>query len=85
VACRRHPDGTYEAEHLPPIEVTDGSPAGLARATQAIADAVETMVREAPAQWYTFKRMWPPTVEEAEALEARAQAATTATAEAAPA
>ena len=74
VACRRLPDGHYEAEHLEPIEVPDGSPAGVARATQAIADAVETMVREAPAQWYTFKRMWPATAAEAETLAARAAA-----------
>jgi lauroyl/myristoyl acyltransferase len=86
VACRRLPDGHYEAEHLEPIEVPDGSPAGVARATQAIADAVETMVREAPAQWYTFKRMWPATAAEAEALAVRAAQvlADKAPAEAAP-
>jgi phosphatidylinositol dimannoside acyltransferase len=73
VACRRRPDGRYEAQHLDPIEVTDGSPAGVARATQAIATAVEAMVRVAPAQWYTFKRMWPPTEAEALILAERAR------------
>jgi lauroyl/myristoyl acyltransferase len=57
-----------------PIEVTDASPASLQRATQAIADALGRMVREAPDQWYTFKPMWPAEDMEASALEERARA-----------
>ncbi len=45
----------------------------MARATQAIASAVEAMVRVAPAQWYTFKRMWPATEAEALTLAGRAR------------
>jgi lauroyl/myristoyl acyltransferase len=55
-----------------PIEVADGSPAELARATQAIAGALEDMIRAAPAQWYTFKPMWPASSAESAALAARA-------------
>ena len=55
-----------------PIEVADTSPAELSRATQAIADALEHMIAEAPDQWYTFKPMWPETETEAEALARRA-------------
>ena len=58
-----------------PIELIDDSPAELLRATQAVADALEDMIAEAPDQWYTFKRMWPATEAEAQALEAQALAA----------
>ena len=74
VACRRLPDGRYEASTWTRSRSPTARPAGVARATQAIADAVETMVVDAPAQWYTFKRMWPATAAEAEALAARAAA-----------
>jgi len=73
LVCRRLPNGRFIAEHFEPIEVADDSPAELARATQAIADAVEEMVRPAPEQWYTFKPIWPVTTEEAQALAARAR------------
>jgi lauroyl/myristoyl acyltransferase len=55
-----------------PIEVADTSPAELSRATQAVADALEDMIAQAPDQWYTFKPMWPVSEAEAEALAARA-------------
>jgi len=47
----------------------------IAAATQAIASAIEAMVRPAPEQWYTFKPIWPATAGEAEALAARARQA----------
>jgi KDO2-lipid IV(A) lauroyltransferase len=72
VAARRQPDGTFLANAMEPIEVSDTRPATILKATQAIADALETMVREAPEQWYTFKPMWPSTATEAERLEQRA-------------
>jgi len=55
-----------------PIEVADGSPAELARATQALADALQDMIAEAPVQWYTFKPMWPASAAETEVLATRA-------------
>jgi KDO2-lipid IV(A) lauroyltransferase len=72
VAARRQPDGTFRSNALDPIEVADSSPAEILRATQAIAGALESMVREAPEQWYTFKPMWPSTAQETERLERRA-------------
>jgi KDO2-lipid IV(A) lauroyltransferase len=73
VAARRQPDGTYRTSAAEPIEVPDDSGATILRATQAIADALEAMVRAAPDQWYTFKPMWPATSAEAARLEARAR------------
>ncbi len=72
VVARRGPDGRYRPIMDTPIEVPDGSPATLARATQAIADALEDMIAEAPEQWYTFKPMWPATAAESAALADRA-------------
>ena len=72
VVARREPDGRYRPFMSEPIEVADGSAAELARTTQAIADALEAMVRAAPEQWYTFKPMWPSSVQEGAALAARA-------------
>lgn len=73
VVNRRLADGTYKATHQDPITVADDSPAEQLRATQAIADALERMIREAPEQWYTFKPMWPATAEEAAGLQTRAR------------
>jgi len=72
VAARRDEEGRYHPRMYDPIELTDGSAASLARATQAIADALEAMIAEAPEQWYTFKPMWPATAAESAALAARA-------------
>ncbi len=71
VICRRREDGTFRAEHFDPIEVAVDSPAEIARATQAVADALETMIQAAPEQWYSFKPIWPRTAEEAAILERR--------------
>lgn len=71
MVCRRRPDGRFEANYLDPIEVADDSPATVAEATQALAAAVEAMVAAHPEQWYTFKRMWPATAAEADALALR--------------
>lgn len=72
VVARRQDDGRYSARMYDPIEVADTSLAELARATQAIADALEHMIAEAPEQWYTFKRMWPADETEARVLAQRA-------------
>jgi KDO2-lipid IV(A) lauroyltransferase len=72
MVCRRLPDGHFQAAYMEPLEVPDDAPVTIARATQALADAVEAMVAPHPEQWYTFKRMWPPSGEQAELLAARA-------------
>ncbi len=74
VLARRRPDGRYDPMMYEPIFVADTSDAAVGRATQAIATALETMIGEAPEQWYTFKPMWPATAAEAEALTRRAAA-----------
>jgi KDO2-lipid IV(A) lauroyltransferase len=71
VHTKRRDDGRFEALHYPEIEVADPSPASIARATQAVADALESMVAVAPEQWYTFKPMWPATRVEEAKLAAR--------------
>jgi lauroyl/myristoyl acyltransferase len=55
----RRPDGTFRGEIGAPIHVASTEPAEIARATQAIADALEAVVREAPEQWCVFKPIWP--------------------------
>jgi KDO2-lipid IV(A) lauroyltransferase len=74
VVARRDEQGRYHPRMYDVIEVADGSAASMARATQAIADALEDMIREAPEQWYTFKPMWPATAAETASLAARARA-----------
>jgi KDO2-lipid IV(A) lauroyltransferase len=72
VVARREADGRYRPLMYEPIEVDGGAPAEVARATQAIADALEDMIATAPEQWYTFKPTWPATEAERRALAARA-------------
>jgi KDO2-lipid IV(A) lauroyltransferase len=71
VLARREEDGRYTPIMYEPIEVTDASPAEVARATQAIADALGDMIARAPEQWYTFKPMWPVHAHDRRALAAR--------------
>ena len=70
-SINRLPDGTFRAAADDPILVPSDSPADLARATQAIATALEGHISPAPEQWYIFKPIWPDTAHEAAALEAR--------------
>jgi KDO2-lipid IV(A) lauroyltransferase len=73
VQIRRRPDGrTFHAEAFEPFDVPSAAPADILAATQRIADALEAAIAAAPAQWYSFKPMWPATAEEADALERRA-------------
>ena len=72
VMARRGDDGRYSPVMYEPIEVGDSSAAELARATQAVAAALEDMIADAPDQWYTFKPMWPATEAETRMLAARA-------------
>jgi KDO2-lipid IV(A) lauroyltransferase len=61
---------TYEE----PFTVDSAEPADLAAATQRIADALERTIAQAPAEWYSFKPLWPATAAEEDALAARADA-----------
>jgi lauroyl/myristoyl acyltransferase len=68
----RRADGTFVGEIGEPIRVTSTEPAEIARATQAIATALEPSIREAPEQWCVFKPMWPDDPAAEAALAARA-------------
>jgi KDO2-lipid IV(A) lauroyltransferase len=72
IAIRRTPAGGFEVTWASPIEVPQGDPAALQRATQAMADALATTIGSAPEQWYSFKPMWPATAAAAKDLERRA-------------
>jgi lauroyl/myristoyl acyltransferase len=74
LAIRRTKGGKFRIEAPGSFTVPSSSPADLQRATQRIAEALETIVGSAPAQWYSFKPLWPTDPAEAEDLEARAQA-----------
>ncbi len=69
----RRRDGTFIGEVGEPIRVASAKPAEIARATQAIADALEAAAREAPEQWCVFKPIWPDDPAEEALLAARAR------------
>jgi lauroyl/myristoyl acyltransferase len=71
---RRLPDGRVDAAVGDPIVVPSSEPADIARATQALADALAVGVRAVPDQWCVFKPMWPDGPAEEAALAARAAA-----------
>jgi KDO2-lipid IV(A) lauroyltransferase len=71
----RRPDGTFFGAIADPIRVASNAPPDIARATQAIADALEPVIREAPEQWCVFKPMWPDDPAEEAQLAERARAA----------
>ena len=70
----RRVDGTYLGEIGDPIVVSSTEPAEIARATQALADALAVPARAAPDQWCVFKPMWPEDPVEEAGLAARAEA-----------
>lgn len=73
VAVRRQDGGrTFHVEPFEAFGVPSSAPADLLAATQRIADCLERAIAAAPAQWYSFKPMWPATPEEAAVLERRA-------------
>jgi KDO2-lipid IV(A) lauroyltransferase len=61
VACRRTSDDRFVAAGLPPVHCASTDPVELHRATQAIADALSTVLAEDPGQWYMFRPVWPQT------------------------
>jgi len=77
ITARRRADGTFFVTHEPPIRVASTDAAELARATQAIADALERNIGAAPEQWYSFKPMWPTNEEERNDLASRTAVAPT--------
>lgn len=57
---RRRPDGGFEGEVLPPITPirTGNREADLAATMQLVVNSLETVIRQAPEQWYMFRDMW---------------------------
>jgi KDO2-lipid IV(A) lauroyltransferase len=74
ITARRRPDGTFHVTYEAPIRVASTAPEELARATQAIADALQRNIAAAPEQWYSFKPIWPTNDLEREALARRTPA-----------
>jgi lauroyl/myristoyl acyltransferase len=71
VACSRLADDRFQTRGLPLITAASDEPAELYRATQALADALGSVIAEDPGQWYMFRPVWPQT----DAERARARAA----------
>lgn len=61
VACSRLPDERFRTRGLPLITAASDKPAELYRATQALADALGSVIAEDPGQWYMFRPVWPQT------------------------
>lgn len=69
VWCRRDRNDRFEARGLPFVHCASTEPAEIYRATQAVADALGSVIAEDPGQWYMFRPVWPQT--EAARTEAR--------------
>ena len=70
VACSRLPDERFRTRGLPLIRAASDEPAELYRATQALADALGSVIAADPGQWYMFRPVWPHT--DADRTRARA-------------
>ena len=71
VACSRLANDRFRTRGLPLITAASDEPAEIYRATQALADALGSVIAEDPGQWYMFRPVWPGT----DADRARARAA----------
>jgi lauroyl/myristoyl acyltransferase len=71
VACSRLGNDRFRTRGLPLITAANDTPAETYRATQALADALGSVIAEDPGQWYMFRPVWPRT----DADRARARAA----------
>lgn len=71
VACSRLGNDRFRTRGLPLITAANDTPAETYRATQALADALGSVIAEDPGQWYMFRPVWPQT----DADRARARAA----------
>jgi lauroyl/myristoyl acyltransferase len=74
LAIQRTASGRFRIEAHDPFTVDSSDPAALQRGTQRIADALQATIAAAPAQWYSFKPMWPDDAAEQRELERRALA-----------
>ena len=75
VACRRTDDDRFVTRGLPLIHCHGTEPAEIHRATQAVADALASVIAEDPGQWYMFRSVWPQTdADRAQARDALAAA-----------
>ena len=61
VHCSRTSADRFVARGLPLIRAADDTPAEIHRATQALADALGTVIADDPGQWYMFRPVWPQT------------------------
>lgn len=68
----RQASGRYYVFHTEPIRPEGRSDGEIQRVTQRIADALETALRQAPEQWYSFQQVWPATPDEQARLAERA-------------
>jgi lauroyl/myristoyl acyltransferase len=70
VACQRTRDDRFVGRGLPLVTCASTEPAEIYRATQAVADALASVIAEDPGQWYMFRPVWPQT--DADRAHARA-------------
>jgi KDO2-lipid IV(A) lauroyltransferase len=75
VACSRLPDERFRTRGLPLITAASDKPAELYRATQALADALGSVIAEDPGQWYMFRPVWPQTDADRDTARAALEAA----------
>ena len=61
VACQRTRDDGFVGRGLPLVTCASTEPAEIYRATQAVADALASVIAEDPGQWYMFRPVWPQT------------------------
>jgi KDO2-lipid IV(A) lauroyltransferase len=61
IGARRVDDDRLEAWGLPVIRATSTESAEIYRATQALADALGSVIAADPGQWYMFRPVWPQT------------------------
>jgi KDO2-lipid IV(A) lauroyltransferase len=75
VACSRLPNDRFRTRGLPLITATSDEPAEIYRATQALADALGSVIAEDPGQWYMFRPVWPVTDQDRDRARAALEAA----------
>jgi KDO2-lipid IV(A) lauroyltransferase len=72
VAVQRLPDRRYRLTHDELIEPASSGAPDIQQATQRLADTLERAISAAPEQWYSFKPMWPASLDEEAELGRRA-------------
>jgi KDO2-lipid IV(A) lauroyltransferase len=75
VACTRLPNDHFRTRGLPLITAASDEPAEIYRATQALADALGSVIAEDPGQWYMFRPVWPRTDADRDRARAALEAA----------